>query len=162
MRSILLYLLLVGLPGLGLFALMRLGRRLTPPISVAGTWSVETNSQAVDVSRCVNPFGRSDHPSLTITQSGTHLLVKFNDEEDNVLTGQIYGRHISAEVLSPSATTVVTASSRDTSKILFRAAVDRRTQPDRLSGTLNFVNHPLCADVAFTATRAKARRIEGQ
>lgn len=88
--------------------------------------------------------------------------MRFDDEESNVLSGQIYGADISAEIPDASVPTVVAASSRDTPKILFRAAVDRRTQPHRLSGVLNFVNRTSCTDVAFTATLDKGRKIEVQ
>jgi hypothetical protein len=163
MRTILLYLLLVGIPVLGLSGLMRLGRRLNPPISVAGTWSMQTNSRAVGASPCVDPFARTVHLVLTITQSGTHLLLRLNDEEGSIMTGEIYGPNLSAKTLVRPDSPLVDVSSRNPTAILFNAAVDRRTQPDRLVGQLNFSDLPPCGNLAFTATRdRKGGRTEGQ
>jgi hypothetical protein len=163
MRSILLYLLLVGMPVLGLLALLHIGQGLTPPISVAGTWTVQTTPQLVDAPSCSDPFGRSGHPRLTITQSGSRLLLMLNDDKESALTGEINGPNINAEVVSRPPAAAVNLSLRDAPEILFRASVDRRALVERLVGELSFINRPFCARIPFTATRdSKLRRIEGQ
>ena len=46
MKPILLYLILVGLPVLGIFGLLRAGQKLSAPISLFGTWNAQLNVES--------------------------------------------------------------------------------------------------------------------
>lgn len=65
LRHVLLYAILVGLPGLGLFAILRVGDSIEPPPMLAGAWALESAGGA-----CLP----SD--TLTIAQSGRYLQVE--------------------------------------------------------------------------------------
>lgn len=63
MRTTLLYLVLVGLPALGVVGVLRLGERLSAPPSIGGTWQI-TSSEG-----CALRPGAE----LTFVQSGEHV-----------------------------------------------------------------------------------------
>jgi len=74
MRSVLLYLSLVGLPIVGMVGALHLGQEMRAPASVAGAWRVELSGAAGD------PHRRDDAPppeppALYITQSGPHIVI---------------------------------------------------------------------------------------
>jgi hypothetical protein len=153
-RSVLLYLLLVGTPLLGVFELLRIGQRLTPPISVAGTWTVERS--ATDFSVVPNERPRLGPTILTITQSGPHLVVVLNDDKGTTLEGEILGSIINAGVSSRSAT--LDASTSAPTDLLFHAVVDRSNSGDRLLGDLSSIDRP---SLSFIATRERATKTTG-
>jgi len=101
----------------------------------------------------VDLFALTGPPVLTITQSGTRLLLKLNDKGGSIMTGEIYGPRIGAKALIRPGTPLVDVSSRNTTAILFHAAFNRRTQPDHLVGELNFIDRQPCGNLAFTASR---------
>jgi hypothetical protein len=110
----------------------------------------------------VDPFALTGPLVLTITQSGTRLLLKLNDEGGSKMS-EIYGPHISTKAPIRPGTPLVDVSSGNTAAILFHAAFNRRTQPDRLVGELNFINRQPCGNLAFAAScDRQGGRIDGQ
>jgi len=69
-RSVLLYLVLVGLPVAGVSAVLRAGRELTPPTSFGGSWVVEAWPDSV----CQEH--QPDTLELMVDQSGPSLSIK--------------------------------------------------------------------------------------
>lgn len=69
-RSVILYLVLVGLPAIGLSAVLNIGRQLVPPASFGGSWRVEAWPDSVCLD--ANP----DTLQLFIEQSGPSLKIK--------------------------------------------------------------------------------------
>ncbi|MEO8295120.1 MAG: hypothetical protein ABI613_06345 [Gemmatimonadota bacterium] len=73
MKVMLLYLVLVGLPILGVSMIVKAGGRIVPPISVGGIWRLA----AVQDSSCRGmPF--PDTLVMTVAQSGPELIVHLN------------------------------------------------------------------------------------
>lgn len=69
-RSVLLYLVLVGLPVVGVTAVLRAGRELKPPTSFGGSWRVEALPDSV----CLKY--QLDTLELLVEQSGPSLSIK--------------------------------------------------------------------------------------
>jgi hypothetical protein len=119
-KTILHYLFLVGLPVLGVWFLLQVGKTLEAPISVGGRWLVT----AVDTpSNCPATRPSLAGDTLIISQSGLYLNVVRAQDLTTVLTGRIEETHITAQTASPSA-------------ITFAGDVDRLADPDVLTGIL--------------------------
>jgi hypothetical protein len=157
MKAVLHYLLLVGMPVLGVFALLRAGERLTAPVSVGGTWNLEIDSQFVDSPACTTLSSQSEQPVLTISQSGPHLRLTFNDEGKTMLVGEIDDTTIVANAIRQPAA----GDTRDNhaAVIHFEAIVNRQTEPDRLEGTL--IMNDCRVSAPLTALRQPVSRVSG-
>jgi hypothetical protein len=154
MKSALLYLVLVGIPIVGVFGIVRLGRDLKPPISVGGVWNIEGSPRPAGVLPC-NNFG-SDPLILTISQSGSHLALKFNDPNETKLSGEINDAVISAR--SQEGQT----ASRPASVLQLQARVDRQPGLHVLQGVLTSPNCPPGRQLSFRAVRQRKADHAGQ
>jgi hypothetical protein len=151
MRLIPLYILLIGAPALGVLGLLRMGRDLTPPISIKGTWTTEIVPQASGEQPCEEAL-RFNHKTLTISQSGLYLLLKFDDEKGTALAGQIQNTAVTAEARHRS--TDAASAQNDAAAISLQATLDRQQlEPERLRGELTLDGCPPGIKVAFIATR---------
>src|SRR5262245_7761413 len=72
LRSVALYLVLVGIPLAGLFALLDWGRSLVPPPAIGGRWTVAEPTSAA----CP---GLPSAAVISIEQSGRFLRVRIDD-----------------------------------------------------------------------------------
>ena len=143
LRLIFLYNFLVGVPIIGILGILRLGENLTPPISIKGTWNVEISPQTMMPQPCDSPLIHSEAPVLTISQSGPHLLLTFNDQESTTLMGEIHGTTLAAD----------NASDDNPATTDIEATVDLQTEPGRLQGVLESPRCSLPTTITFTATR---------
>ena len=82
-RSILLYIALVGIPIAGVSAVLRAGRDLKPPTSFGGSWRVEAWPDSV----CTQH--QLDTLQLVVEQSGPSLSIK--TRRGPLFTGQVEG-----------------------------------------------------------------------
>jgi hypothetical protein len=72
-KALALYLVLVGIPVLGVSTIVRMGEKITPPVSVGGIW----RAQARPDSSCQDePF--PDSLVMNVAQSGPQLIVHLN------------------------------------------------------------------------------------
>ena len=83
-KSALLYIVLVGLPVLGVLGVLRLGERITPPAAIGGEWRVEGGGRT-----CVVPGGR-----FRIEQSGEFVHVAIPGRTD--VPGRLRGGVLTA------------------------------------------------------------------
>lgn len=151
MRTALLYLILVGLPVLGILELLHVGQGLSAPISLAGKWNAHLVPQ--------NPRALAGEDSLllpgpitlTITQSGPNLLLTFEEDPKTTFVGNIRDVTIDAGMIREGATAPRT--SNGAIPIYFHARVERQTEPDSLVGVLIFEDGPSRTEVPLTAMR---------
>lgn len=138
MKTVIQYLLMVGLPILGVFGLVQVGQQLTPPVSVGGDWLIEATTEAGGKATCGQFLTQADQPRLTISQSGPRLVLTFNDAAKTALPGSLNDLTLTATTPDISVTT----------------SVDRQIEPNRLHGKIAFSN---CAEaVPFQAVRQAA------
>jgi hypothetical protein len=154
MKSVLLYLVLVGLPVLGILGLLRVGQTLSAPISLAGTWTAQLSLPDLDSST----GGPGRHPSqpmvLTITQSGSHVVLMFDDDQRTTLVGKIQGATIDAATLAHhGGTAAIYASDFGSIPRSFRASIDRQAEPHRLVGVLVMDRGRLHTEVPIVAVQ---------
>jgi len=160
MRSIFLYVLLVGIPVIAVSGVLRVGQRLRPPIFVGGTWNVEWSDIGA-VSACGESLIRSDRTVLTISQSGSRLLLTLDDENRTTLQGEISNTTITATTAVPGPTELLDGHMRGNALIHVQAAVERESGSERLLGALTFDDCPLSM-TWFSAQHAADRTTKRQ
>lgn len=156
MKMFLAYLGLVGIPVLVVAGVLRAGEGLTAPASVKGEWLLQFDSRTLEPGGCVPSFARQSKPSLMITQSGTHLLLRLGDEQKTVAAGVLEGAVLSSrEVLvgldvhrgNPACTV-------SPARLALHAMLDRDSVPHRLRGEITNLDCQSCAAIPFQATRS--------
>ncbi|MEP7324688.1 MAG: hypothetical protein ABI836_01960 [Gemmatimonadota bacterium] len=89
MRGVVIYLLLVGIPVAGVIGVLEVGRRITPPPFLGGTWALAISAD----SSCGGP-APADSLTMVISQSGTHIAVNFPGSTLPELKGRAMGDSI--------------------------------------------------------------------
>jgi hypothetical protein len=151
MKAILLYMILVGVPVLGILGLLRVGQRVSAPISLVGKWSAQLTPPNPQDLAGDDSLLRPGSTSLRISQSGSHLLLSFGDGQNTTFVGNIQDMTINAGLVR-KGDTGPDRSDRTTAAKL-NARVDRQTDPDRLVGIVIFDYGSISTEVLLTATR---------
>ena len=158
-RTVLLYLVLVGLPLAGLLGILRVGRALTPPPPIGGEWVVETALPAGLPESCaarLRPAARQ--PALTLSQSGIYLSLTLRGEKG---AATLDGRLREDSLFASAEPRARTASRGAECEALDGLRLDAALQHSpggaaRLNGTLAVPGCGGCAPARFTAVRASA------
>ncbi|HYH79344.1 MAG TPA: hypothetical protein VEX86_06095 [Longimicrobium sp.] len=143
-KTLAIYAVLVGLPLLGLAAILRAGGRLHAPPPVTGEWRIEGAAVAAGTDTAVQ--------ALAISQSGVYLDVALGSLS---LRGRFVGDSMVAERRGRSVR-ADGACFRDAG-VRVRMRVDGEVRPRRMAGVLESDGRG-CAPVAFTAVRAVPAR----
>jgi hypothetical protein len=151
MRVVILYLGLVGLPVLGILGLLQVGHTLSAPISAAGTWNAQLNPDSE--STAADPGLHPQRMILTITQSGSHVVLVFDDDQRTTLVGRIQGATIDAAALRHDGMSADYAADFGNIPRSFRASIDCQAEPHRLVGVLVVDRGRLHTDVPIVAVR---------
>lgn len=96
-RAILHYAVLVGLPFLGVLAVMQVGAGITPPASIRGKWILNADLEANEGTACADHLAGFVEDALTIAQSGVFLEVHLPNPSGDVLGGRLNGTAFVAE-----------------------------------------------------------------
>jgi len=144
------YVLLVGLPLVGLAGVLRTGRSLVAPISVDGVWKIEGDASRLAAQPCAKSVSSLSNTSVVISQSGKNLVLTFNNASKTVASGTIDGKSVKASV-------VLTRDSSDNGcgdqPAAWTATIDPKSEPKSLSGALSFNACPSCVPVEFHALK---------
>jgi len=144
------YILLVGLPLLGLAGVLRSGRSLTAPISVDGVWKIETDAghlAALSCDKSVTGFS-----SVVISQSGKSLVLTLNNSSKTTASGTLEGKSLKASVVPARDPSGKSACQGD-QPLTLTATVDPNTEPRSLTGLLSVNGCPSCVPLPFHAVR---------
>ena len=149
MKTILIYVLLVGAPLLGLLGILRAGERIVPPRHVGGGWAAEPALAAALRAACPDLVFPAAGPALDVSQSGTRAVVTLNDPAATALDARLDGDALTAATEEGSAA----CGGRG-----LRLAATLREDADapRLDGALSVPGCPSCAPVRFRAARLPA------
>ena len=162
MRSVFLYVFLVGLPVLAISAVLRVGQRLRSPVFVGGTWSVERPSNTDPDSSCCYSLISSERTVLTISQSGSRLSLTLNDQNRTTFAGEIRDSTINATIGRLAADASIDAQGISGASIQLHATVERESASDRLLGGLTCFDCPTSTVTSFSAQRQAAKATQGQ
>jgi hypothetical protein len=144
MRSVLLYLVLVGTPLLGLLGILQAGERIVPPRSVAGAWELDAESARELAAPCVSLALKKKPAELVVSQSGTHLRLTFADRS---LAVTLDGDSLTGELTLPERATCPGAAME------FRARFAAESGHDRMTGILRHAGCTECPTTHFGAVR---------
>lgn len=147
------YVLLVGLPILGLLGVLRKGHTLTAPISIDGTWKVTADAARLAALPCGKSLAASDL-ALAISQSGGNFVLSLPNGPKSIAAGSIDGTSLKASVV-PSGAWAGEAGCNDRDLQLV-ATVDPSANPRVLAGTISVNDCPACGAVEFRASRLPA------
>ncbi len=145
------YILLVGLPLLGLAGVLRSGRSLTAPISVDGVWKIEADGGRLATLACDQSLSFSSS-SVVISQSGKSLVLTFNDSSKTVSSGVLEGKNLKASVVLGRDSSSKSGCGDDQALTL-TARVDPSREPRSMTGLLSVKACTSCVPVEFHAVR---------
>jgi hypothetical protein len=141
------YIVLVGLPLLGLAGVLKSGRNLTAPISIDGTWKIEADLTSIGSRSCANALSSVLSSPLTISQSGLKLVVS-SAKAKTVSLATIDGTKINASLV-PSAD----SGCGSDQTLTLVADVNRNASPRTLTGQLTASDCSSCAPIEIHATK---------
>jgi hypothetical protein len=149
-KHIVQYLALVGLPFLGLLGVLRIGRDLTAPMAVHGTYLVTTTGGTGG--SCLRELLADSH--LGVTQSGERIQVRLGLPAVR-LAGQLTGNRLHAEGQLPATTTCPSGE-----PIRFEGLATRVAGQVRLDLQLR-AECAACGSLTFEASRARREPVAG-
>jgi hypothetical protein len=150
---VLAYVLLVGLPIVGLVGVLKTGRTLKAPISVDGSWQLQADPVRLATLPCGKALAEDD-AALVISQSGKNFTLGISNGPKSNGSGVIEGRNLTASI-APSGDESAQAFCGGNELSLI-ATVDPNTDPRSLAGKLWVKNCSSCEPVEFRATRQVA------
>ena len=152
------YILLVGLPLLGVFSVLRAGKGLVPLPAMSGEWDLRVDAGIAAANNCFAPLTAVPRQTVTISQSGADVTVSFNQPQEMSLTGTLE-RNLLTGIASrsgPAGTCAEGAAMRWTATVM--GTPGQRT----LDGHFFFDTCASCAPVAFHAARRSPLRKPGR
>jgi hypothetical protein len=138
------YVLLVGLPLLGLAGVLRSGRSLKAPVSVDGTWNIQGDKPS-GADPCAGAVAAFLNSPLLISQSGKSLELTFTQPKA-YFTGVLEGTQLKA-LLPQSALPTQCRS------LALSAMVDAKSEPRSLTGQFVSTASSSFAPIPFHAVR---------
>jgi hypothetical protein len=145
---VLFYILLVGLPILALVGVLRKGRTVAAPISVDGTWKLQTNSGSLPCGK--SSTGNSDQ-TLAISQSGESFTLNLAGAQKAPIFGVLTGTTLKAS--GPSSAWPAENGCAAGHEFSLIATVDPKANPRALVGTISLNDCASCTPVEFRALR---------
>jgi hypothetical protein len=144
-RSVLLYLILVGIPLSGLLGILRGGEQITAPRAIGGSWELDPESAGQLAGSCLGlPTGLAQ---LELVQSGTRAELRLPGRSARVISIVLRGDQIGGRLLAP-------ASSPCAEQPLgLSGRISQEDGVQRLTGTIEAPGCAACAAAAFTAVR---------
>lgn len=153
-RSLITYVVLVGLPLAGLLGVLRAGQGLHAPPPVDGTW--QTIAAGTGALTPLVPRG-ADPTRLEVHQSGTYFSV---DVGPHHLSGRIRGDSLVAH--SGATAARGTDGCGRAGAMELHAALDMAAEPDRLTAVLSEPGRPACPQVRWTAVHLARNPVSGE
>ena len=150
-KLIVAYVLLVGAPLLGLLGILRSGQHLAAPVSVGGSWNLESDLAPLAGTECKQAFANINQPFFAISQSGSLLTFTLNNPEQTTVPGAVRQHTITMgrEYVAGDASTDCTHPQA----IRLQAALSQQGPQHELTGTLSLAGCPNCPTLPFRAVR---------
>lgn len=140
------YVLLVGLPIFTLIGVLKFGRGISAPMSIDGTWNMQSISSNVPAS-CASLA--SPTLRLSVSQSGLRFTWNLTDHPSISGSGTIDGTRIKA--LGTSDPSCLTARN-----LQILADAEPASVPQALNGTISFSDCHNCGSITFRSAKQPA------
>src|SRR3954470_19476198 len=144
------YILLVGLPLIGLAGVLKTGRGLTAPISIDGTWKLDPVSIHSSGQFCDKATSTLAASSFSISQSGKSLMLTLSTPAKTTAEGSLDDKSIKVVLGTAESAALGCASGQ---QLAWTANVDPKSEPRSLSGVLAVNGCESCGRVEFRAVR---------
>src|SRR5437660_12104382 len=126
------YILLVGLPLLGLAGVLKSGRSLNAPFSVDGAWKIDAGAINASAAPCGDFLSSVSNSPVSISQSGTSLVINLGGGKTT--TGTLAGKTIKAQFAGAENPNATDCSDR---ALALTATLDPLTEPRTMSGQIS-------------------------
>jgi hypothetical protein len=146
------YILLVGLPLLGLAGVLRSGRGLSAPISVDGVWKFGMESADLPAGKCSKSVASLQDSLVTISQSGKGLTLSLDNGSRSTGSGVIEGTTLNAAIPLPETSANELGCGTE-SALTLTATIDPKAEPRSMLGTISVDGCPSCSSVQYRAAR---------
>jgi hypothetical protein len=151
MKSLLIYLLLVGGPLAGLFGILHAGSRLEAPPSIGGAWRMEAPPFAAGP--------EEGETTIEISQSGEHVELRIDGA---LFDGKVRGDSIVAATKARAERRGEPVDLCGPLRgITMRARLDRAAEPDRMTAVFSLPASTGCTPSTVQAVRMPALKREG-
>jgi hypothetical protein len=146
------YIILVGLPIVGLAGALKSGRTLTAPISVDGAWTLQPDPAQLAALPCAKSLAPVQDTTLAISQSGKNFTLSFASWPKSIGSGRIEGTRLTASLIPPDLWTSQ-AGCGNARELSIMATVEGKADSRSVVGTLSVNDCPSCATVRFHGFR---------
>lgn len=146
---LLIYLALVGVPLLALFAILKTGGGIAANPSVAGDWNVAADFSSLGAAPCGPLLATVHQPAFSITQSGREMTLTLNNSYKTVLAARVSG----SRLITNGPTIRAGAGCPDPQAIRISAEISGEREARSLEGTANVAGCADCKPMTFRATR---------
>lgn len=153
-RSLVLYAGLVGLPSLGVAGIVRVGERITPPLSVGGRWDVTVAPRSPADAACAGPLAGGTPTALVVAQSGGRVTVALGEPTQATGDGALAGVRLAATLAAAPNGTVHADGCDASTPLVLSASIDGDGSARRMTGELARPGCASCAPVPFHAARS--------
>ncbi len=146
------YVLLVGLPLVGLVGVLKSGRALKAPISVDGLWQLQADPTRLASFSCGKDLTVDPDIALAISQSGKNFTLSLSNGLKSAGSGVIDGTTLKASLV-PFVGSAEEAGCGNGREVSLVATVNPKTNPRSLVGMLSVDRCPSCTSIEFRAIR---------
>jgi len=143
------YVMLVGLPILGLLGVLRHGRNLSAPVGMDGNWVMQGNLSSLP---CGLPDVAPEDAVLKISQSGQKFELTLPNGLKTQESGTLDGTSLNARLVPPLQSKL---NCRQNQTVTLVANLNKDERPRTLEGSLVVDGCTSCSPVLFTAVRQK-------
>jgi hypothetical protein len=149
---ILAYILLVGLPIVGLLGVLKSGRTLKAPVSIDGVWQLQADPKQLASLPCGKVLAENPDNALAMSQSGNNFTLSLANGPKSFGSGVLDGTGLNASI-APSPEWSEQESCGRGHEFTLVATVDPVAIPRTLVGQLSMNNCSTCQSVPFRAVR---------
>ncbi len=149
---VLAYILLVGLPIVGLLGVLKSGRTLKAPPSIDGLWRLQADTSQLAALPCGKALAETSDTALAISQSGRNFTLSFTSGPKSVASGVLDGTTVKASIAPTGDWSGQENCGRDRHLMLV-ASLDADANPRSLTGELSVTDCPECKGISFHAVR---------
>ena len=153
MKTVILYIIFVGILFIGLLAVLKIGEKLKAPENVSGDWKIAGTFEDSIQNSCTPVFFKLKNPELFIEQSGIHLTITFNDAARIEMHGVMKNNKIIFEQMLPVKNELQHLCGKTTIAVLTLEFHKQNNKIKQLLGTWANPSCNNCGQVQFSAIR---------
>src|SRR5207245_2606549 len=127
------YVVLVGLPILGLVGVLKTGRTLGAPFSVDGTWKLQADAVRLQALPCGKSLASPDI-AMSVSQSGANFTLDLVSGPKSLSSGVLDGTNWEASIMPLAANDAECGRGRELELV---ATLDPKANPRSLTGTIS-------------------------